>query len=266
MPTPEEITVIDGHVHVRDCFEPSGFLSAALANLDRLGAQTGAADVHGVLMLAEQSGEESFGRWAGHDRPLGRWRFDATDEACVLAAERDDGRTLTIVNGRQWTCDDKLEVLTLGSDARLDDGLDVERCIDDGLAAGAMVVLPWGFGKWTGARRERLLGLVASRGDAIVLGDSAARPVGLSDPVLDAGRRAGLAVLPGTDPLPLNSHASRAGRYALSVPGCPPRNGRWDWLRSQIVSSRDASATIGRRDGVVSALLTQIRLRVGGGK
>lgn len=261
MPPADEITIIDGHVHARPSHDAALLLSAAIANFDRLGA--GAAKVHCMLMLAEAVGEESFARWAAHDRPLGRWRFTETDEPVTLLAERDDGRVLTIINGRQWTCDDKLEVLTLGSDARLDDGMDFFECIEAGLGAGAMVVLPWGFGKWTGARRERVLEAIDRFGDRLVLGDSAARPGRGRDTVLETGRLHEVQILPGTDPLPIPSHGRRAGTYALRIDSSPPRNGRWDWLASQIRSSPPVGRTIGSRDSALGALATQVRLRLG---
>ncbi len=261
MPPADEITLIDGHVHAREAFDASLMLSAAIANFDRLGA--GSTKVHGVLMLAEASGEDAFARWGAHDRPLGRWRFTETDEPCVLQGERDDGRLLTVVNGRQWTCDDKLEVLTMSSDARLDDGMAFEACIEAGLDAGALVVLPWGFGKWTGARRDRVLQAVERFGDRLVLGDSAARPGGGRDTVLETGRAQGVPILPGTDPLPIASHTRRPGRYALQIDGAIPRNGRWDWLHAQIRSSPPTGRTIGSRDSVLGAIATQVRLRLG---
>ncbi len=259
--SPTPATLVDGHVHLRERFDVSATLSAAVGNFDALAGRGGAC--HGVLMLAESTGEESFGRLAGHDRPVGRWRFAETDDPCVLDAERDDGRLLTIVNGRQWTCDDKLEVLTLCSDARLADGMPFEACIEAGLDAGAAVVVPWGFGKWTGARRDRVLAAVERFGERLMLGDSAARPGRSPDAVLETGRRAGLPVLPGTDPLPIPAHAGRAGRYGLRLEGAPPRNGRRVWLESQIRSSRSDSRTIGSRDGVLRAIATQVRLRLG---
>lgn len=255
-----EITLVDGHVHVRGTFDVSVMLSAAVHNFDRLGA--GAARVHGTLLLAESAGEDAFARLASLDRPLGRWRFGATDEPCVIEAERDDGRLLTIVNGRQWTCDDKLEVLTLGSDARLADGMPFADCIEAGLDAEAMVVVPWGFGKWTGARRDRVLDAIERFGETLVLGDSAARPGRSRDTVLETGRLHGLPILPGTDPLPIAPHLRRAGRYGLRIEAAPPRNGRWGWLDSQIRSSPPRGRTIGSRDGVIGALGTQVRLRL----
>ncbi|MEL6497045.1 MAG: hypothetical protein AAF937_07625 [Planctomycetota bacterium] len=254
------VTLVDGHVHLRSRFNVSEILSAAVENFDAIAART--ADVHAVLLLAEAVGEESFARLAAHDRPVGRWRFDESDERCVLDAERDDGRRLAIVNGRQWTCDNKLEVLTMGGDLRLRDGMPLEACIEAGLGEGALVVLPWGFGKWTGERRRRVIAAIDRFGSSLVIGDSAARP-GRSDAVLEHARGGGLPVLPGTDPLPISPHRRRIGRYGLQLAGSPPRTGRRAWLESQIRSSQPGTRTIGSRDSLPAAIATQLRLRLG---
>lgn len=259
MPPANEITLVDGHVHARPNHDASLLLSAAVANFDRLSGS--GIRVHGTLMLAESVGEESFARWAAHDRPLGRWRFAETDESETIRAERDDGRLLTIINGRQWTCDDRLEVLTLGSNIRLDDGMPFAECVEAGLESGAMVTLPWGFGKWTGDRRNKVLEAIDRFGTRIVLGDSAARPGRGRDTVLETGRLHEVPILPGTDPLPIASHVRRAGTYALRLAHSPPPNGRWNWLQSQIRSSPPVGETIGTRDSVLGAVATQVRLR-----
>ncbi|MEO1583725.1 MAG: hypothetical protein AAFR96_04030 [Planctomycetota bacterium] len=266
MTSDQNVTVVDGHVHVRERFDVSRMLSAALRRMDALAGTHTGRHAHGVFLLAESSGEESFARLAAADRPIGRWRFRELDEAVAVEAERDDGRLMTLINGRQWTCDDKLEVLTLGSDARLSDGMPFDACLDAALEhaseTGALVVLPWGFGKWTGERGARVAAALERLGTRIAIGDSAARPGG-RDAVIEAAKALGVAVVPGTDPLPISSHAGRAGGYGMRIAGHPPAKGRWAWLREQIASSQRTAETIGSRDGWLRALATQVRLRLG---
>lgn len=266
MTPPTRATIVDGHVHIRPCFDPSAVLTAALANADRHAARLGTQDHATVLMLAEATGEDAFDRLAGSDAPVGRWRFAATPEPTVLRAERDDGRWLLLIQGRQWACAERLEVLTLASAARepegLADGIPTRDAIRIGLDAGALVTLPWGFGKWTGPRRALMLDLVDAFGGSIVLGDSAARPRGFGDPVLNQGDAAGVPILPGTDPLPVHSHRGRVGRFGLWLDGLPPQIGVIPWLLSQIRSSQPAHASIGQRDGLLAAVATQVRLRL----
>ena len=79
--------------------------------------------------------------------------------------------------------------------------------------SGAVPVLPWGFGKWwfyRGALIEALLRRPEPKW--LFLGDNGGRPEFGGSPRLlrEAGKR-GVSVLPGSDPLPLPEHASRAG-------------------------------------------------------
>ena len=266
MSRPSCATIIDGHVHIRPCFDPSSVLTAALTNADRHGARLGVQEHAVVLMLAEATGEEAFDRLAGSGAPVGRWRFEQTPEPTVLRAERDDGRSLLLIQGRQWACSERLEVLTLASGARepegLADGIPTRDAIRIGLEAGAVVTLPWGFGKWTGQRRALMLALVEEFGEDVVLGDSAARPRGFGDPVLRLGVARGVPILPGTDPLPIPSHRGRVGRYGLWLDALPPGAGVVPWLGQRIRSSQPAHASIGQRDGLFAAVATQVRLRL----
>lgn len=259
---PVPLTLIDGHVHVRASFDPSRMLSSAVERFDRAAGGLGAAQGTPVVMLAEAEGEEAFERWAGRDEPVGRWRFVVGDDPCSLTAERDDGRTLLVVQGRQWTCDDRLEVLTQCSGLRLRDGMSAEACIEDGLAAGAMVVLPWGFGKWMGERRARVLALLDRFGGRIAVSDSAARPGG-HDAVLARAAEREVPFTAGTDPLPLRSHESRVGAYGFVLPGHPPAGEQSAWLQGAVLARSHASRTFGRRDGLLGSLVTQVQLRIG---
>ena len=76
------------------------------------------------------------------------------DEAESLTASSKSGQDLSIVAGRQIVTAENLEILALGFDAGLDDGLPIDEVILAVQAAGALCVLPWGFGKWTGKRGQ----------------------------------------------------------------------------------------------------------------
>ncbi|MCL4183315.1 MAG: hypothetical protein KJ011_07690, partial [Burkholderiaceae bacterium] len=88
------------------------------------------------------------------------------------------------------------------------------------LDAGALVILPWGAGKWWGAR-GRLVHIACERfaGRAgFLLGDSAARPHGWRLPAgLAAAQRAGVPVVCGTDPMPVSGEEGRVGSYCFEV-------------------------------------------------
>ena len=262
---PDVVTLIDAHVHLRQSHDPAAVLDGAVRHFERASTRLGAKSCEGVLMLTEAKGEHGFDRLASTESPIGRWRVESTADPHVVRCRHDDDRSLLIVNGRQTATRDGLEVLTLASAVEIDDGLGVEETIEQGLEAGALVTLPWGFGKWTGKRKARMLELVRRFGPkGIALGDSAARPAGLGDgAIFGLAREMGVPILPGTDPLPIPSHASRAGQYGLWLEGWLDPGTASEDLRHRLASPLPNDSAIGRRDGLVRAIVTQVRVRLG---
>lgn len=260
-----EVTFVDAHVHLRARHDPGAVLDGAAAHFGRMGDRLGARRVEGVLMLAEAAGEHGFDRLASATGEVGGWRTESLADPLVIRCRRDEETSLLVVSGRQIATREGLEVLTQISGAQIPDGLGVRETIEEGLAAGALLTLPWGFGKWTSGRKKLMLELVrAYASHGIALGDSAGRPAGLGEgAVFGLGRQLGAPVLPGTDPLPLSGHERRAGQYALWFEGVLDERAPSADLRGRLGRPLSGDATIGRRDGLVRSILTQIRLRLG---
>jgi hypothetical protein len=110
-------------------------------------------------------------------------------------------------------------VLALGTTARLRDGEPIETTLGAVRLAGGAAVLPWGVGKWLGSRGavvERVL--EDPRWRDVHLGDNGNRPQLAPEPAqFAAARRAGRAVLPGSDPLPLPGEEARVGSYGFAA-------------------------------------------------
>lgn len=261
---PEFVTLIDTHVHLRPSHDPAAVLDGAADHFARASKRLGATGFEGVLMLAEAAGEHGFEKLASATASVGRWRIEATGDPLALRCTRDDGSVFWVVNGRQVATKQGLEVLTLISGIELPDALGIEETIERGLEAGALVTLPWGFGKWTGSRKGLMQGLIRTYGGrGVALGDSAGRPAGLGEgAVLGLGRRLGVAILPGTDPLPIPGHRRRAGQYGLWIAGRLDPGALTVDLRKRLSDPLPGDATIGWRDGLLRAILTQVRLRL----
>lgn len=213
----------DTHVHFHACFEEASFLGAAA---DNLGVESGESDqVSGVICLTETETANWFERLKERmgEVPSSRiagWSLQKTGEPQSVIAADDRGRKLAIIAGRQIVCEERLEVLALGFAGRFADGQpirDVLRSVD---GDGAIAVVPWGFGKWTGRRRAIVEDLLDSPPCRFFLGDNGGRPAGLPAPALfaEAASR-GMAVLPGTDPFPFSWDARRVGTYGLEWDG-----------------------------------------------
>jgi hypothetical protein len=210
---------IDGHVHVRACFDPARFLDAAAG---RLIDPVEPAPRIGGLLLSEAAGDQVFEAWRGLER-LGAWRIQATREAESLRLSRaDDDATLMVIAGRQIVTAERLEVLALCTAAAFADGLPLRATMQAVLEAGAVCVLPWGFGKWTGRRGALVREVIQEDcfpGRGWWLGDNGGRCGLWGEPSLFAfGGERGIGVLPGTDPLNLAREESKVGRYGFVLP------------------------------------------------
>jgi hypothetical protein len=216
-----QAVLIDAHVHFHDCFDLGAFLDGATGNFERarraLPQPSGGPD---VLMLAERAGDRWFDDWWNDPgRGTGSWRFDRTAEPSSLLARLAGQTRLVVVAGRQLVTSEGLEVLALGTRAELASGRDLEATLDAVRAAGALPVLPWGVGKWLGAR-GRLVDEAIERRDGrlLFLGDNGGRCRAFPAPArLGRAKRDGLLVLPGSDPLPLPGQERRVGAFGFGL-------------------------------------------------
>jgi len=130
-------------------------------------------------------------------------------------------RAFVVLAGRQVAAREDLEVLALGTTARHPDGQPIREVLAWARAQDALPVVPWGPGKWLGARAALLRALVEeARGQELYLGDESSRPISWSPPRPFAWAEAhGVRNLPGTDPLPFPRERTRAGGYGFWTDG-----------------------------------------------
>jgi hypothetical protein len=212
--------LLDAHVHYHSCFDAKGFLDAAWRNLRPMRQSGG--DHQTCLCLTEAAGERALERLhAATTSQLREWRIDVTAEVGSLAARRSDGAELLLVAGRQIVTRDGLEVLALGGSPLGADGAPIRDVIEATRTAGAVPVLPWGFGKWTLGRGATVAAVInESRSPDLFLGDNGGRAALLPpSPLFRAAAARAIWVLPGSDPLPFPSQQDRVGSYGCVVPG-----------------------------------------------
>ncbi|MGH8478645.1 MAG: hypothetical protein ACREXK_03460 [Gammaproteobacteria bacterium] len=229
MPGNTPAVLIDTHVHIHGCFPLSGFFDAAHANFERAArAQPGSRKSSqdgfiGVLMLTETARADCFQRlsaWADGpadgDSGLGEWRLRHTEETGSVMAERRQ-QCLYIIAGRQIVTAERLEVLALGFEGFVPDGEPIRQVLDRVRSAAAVAVIPWGFGKWWGGRGKVVSALLKDHERlGFFLGDNSGRTAFLGRPAhFEDARRDGIAILPGTDPLPFPAEYGRAGSFGL---------------------------------------------------
>jgi hypothetical protein len=158
---------------------------------------------------------------------------------------------------------ERLEVLALGCADTIPDGRPVQEVIRQVSGCGALAVIPWGLGKWWG-RRGRLVRALLDAPDLprFCLGDNGGRArVWRSPRLFTVARRRGMSVLPGSDPLPLPSHVTRAGSYGFVLddwdgPSQPARA-----IVARIRALKRSPAVFGHLSSIGSMVRSQVAIR-----
>jgi hypothetical protein len=256
--------LVDAHVHIHPCFPLDSFFDEALANFRRAARSLDLAGAIGCLLLTEMAGSH----WL-HEAPgtVGAWTLGSTGEEDSLVARRSSGESLIVVGGRQIVAHERLEVLALGRNVDIPDGLPLNETLQRVREGGALPVLPWGFGKWSGRRGALVAATLARPGGELYLGDNSNRLqlAGVPRLLREAGER-GILVLPGTDPLPFPNHAGRAGSFGFVLEG--PLEGTLDTLRPaedllrRVRALREQPRTYGRGETLPRFLRDQASLQL----
>jgi hypothetical protein len=210
--------LVDGHVHLHDCFAVPDVLDAAAANFAAAAKSLGLPrQPTGCMLLAESRGVDQFARLADGTAACGAWRVSPTAEPVSLLARRPGAMPIVLVAGRQIVSRERLEVLAIGTRATFADGRPLDEALAGVRAADAVAVVPWGVGKWQGARGRRIADLLErDRDQPLFAGDNGGR-LGLAPrPKLFArAQRSGVPVLAGSDPLPSPDQLAKVGGYGF---------------------------------------------------
>ena len=218
-----DITILDAHVHIHDCFDISDFLDHAYENF-RLECElySDTDQFNGAILLTESFGTNWFTRLQQSAVGPGRcswknWSISTNDEAESLTASSKSGQELSVVAGRQIVTAENLEILAIGLNAEVEDGMPIDEVIQTVQAAGALCILPWGFGKWVGKRGQIVRNVLdGDLGSNFFIGDSAGRLALWPQPSeFETATKKNIRILRGSDPLPYKSQVSSVGRFGL---------------------------------------------------
>ena len=264
--------VIDAHVHIHDCYSLPEFFDAAYQNMMNAAKQNGAInDVSGVLLLTETIHADWFEKYSnfsdsgGNVTPgLGEWMVYPTEERNSLLIKKSSGEQVFVIAGRQIITAENLEVLALGTEKSFKDGLPVATAVASVLSCGALAVLPWGFGKWFGKRGSTVSKLIPDITDSrIFMGDNSGRPVFLPEPVqFSIARKAGLAILPGSDSLPLKRAQKRVGQFGAILQGQLSPKQPAKQLIALLADKSVNLSPYGHLEKTVQFFINQISLRI----
>lgn len=263
-------TLVDGHVHIHEQFELGAVLDAALKNFKEAARGLGLDwPCRMLLMLTETAAADQFGSiksTGGNDNTgnkFGAWAFEPTAESCSLRLRLSTGEEIFVIAGRQILTAERLEVLALGSDVVYPDGEIIETCIERIRATGAVVVLPWGFGKWWG-RRGHIIRRLLDQGGAtsFYLGDNSGRPKFLPSPSeFSSATARGMHILPGTDPLPFPEEASRVGRFGFCLHAAVSTEMPAADLKRMLSDQETKPIAYGRGEGLLRFIRNQMAMQ-----
>lgn len=236
---------VDAHVHFHDAMRVAPTLDAAAMNFRAAGRRSDG--LLGVLLLTQANTERVFETLQDSPR-AGDWQVGpASAEAETLIARRGT-EGIALVCGRQLRTAEGLEVLALGTRERFPDGLPLGDAIASVQDSGAVAVLPWGFGKWLGARgRQVEQAFSSSAPERLFAGDNGGRVGSLPMPRLirEAAAR-GFRVLPGSDPFPFAGDHRRVGGFGFMASTELPLSAPWRALRRWLLGSTGSPLPYGR--------------------
>lgn len=208
------MVLMDAHVHVYPGIDVAGLLSAAAREFQKTSERLSAVRWRAVLFLTEIATVDWFESVvaSGAAGAIGPWTLALAPDDPLRIEASGGGPPLDIIAGRQIVTAEHIEVHALGTRAKIPDRMDLSATIAAVRAVDALAVLPWGVGKWLGARRALISEILSGTSD-VYLSDNGGRPGFWRDPLLARARRAGKPVLSGTDPLPLPAEEYRVGGF-----------------------------------------------------
>lgn len=252
---------VDAHVHFHQRKLVGRTLDAALANLR---AVTGRSQgLVGALLLTQASCEKVFEELES-EHSVDRWTLRPAAQEVETLIARKDGAELAIVCGRQIRAEAGLEVLALGTRQHFPDGQSLAATVRSVQEAGAVSVLPWGFGKWMG-RRGRLIEstLAASGVRELFVGDNGSRLAAVATPTLIRRcEQQGFRVLPGTDPFPFGDDYRRVGAFGFVAELSGMADAPWAGLREWLMHLDRSPEPFGRACGTCRFLFNQLGIQI----
>lgn len=216
---------IDGHVHIHPDFNLNRFFAAALENFSRAAGKQDASDDNTRYVLAlteggdcdvfsnlyQQAQAVSFEEASVIQPASDSFVFHKTAEANSLIV-RKGNQAIILVAGRQLVSKENIELLSLFSAIKIKDKtLSLAKLAQTVADNDGLAVVPWGVGKWFGARGKVVSSLLFSNPVfPLFCGDNGNRPLLWPEPaLLRQARELGVPLLSGSDPLPLASHVNR---------------------------------------------------------
>jgi len=241
--------IADTHIHLYPCYD----LITAFDNL-RLNLQQIAPGAARAAFFTERSDCEYFaGIRDGAVKVVSNdFRIEPLNEKEGLILIEKDGSLLYLFSGRQIVSVERIEILALTTDLKLDDDMPAQDVINAITDAGGVPVLSWAPGKWMFKRKNIISELINSFSpDKMLIGDTTLRPTLWMEPLLmRKAVKIGFSVLAGSDPLPFIGEEKYLGRYGSIINGPFDKNKPVASIRKLLTSTDVLKTRAGKRCGL----------------
>jgi len=243
--------IIDTHVHIYPCYDIKLALDTLRTNLTHL-------DKKAICMafLAERSDCHFFDDLKKITDQISdsELKIRYLDNALLL--QETGYPDLYLFPGRQIITREKIEILSLTVDLKIEDGLAAQEVIDLIRQKGGLPVLSWAPGKWFFKRKNVIEKLLASnKPGSLLLGDTTLRPTCWLQPLLmKKAVRKGFTVISGSDPLPFAGEEHVMGRYGVSIDSDFDEQNPVQSIRTLLVQPGLKLPFVGKRGDLLTTL------------
>ncbi|KAA3599682.1 MAG: hypothetical protein D8M57_03955 [Candidatus Scalindua sp. AMX11] len=258
--------VIDGHVHYYNCYDPERFFDAAITNLEISFRSNNSKEgnLQKILLFTEGKEHNNFSRFKNNGIRGHNFGFENTKEGCSLILTKNSEPHCFILAGRQIVTQEKLEILSLASTHKIEDGLPAKEVVTTLLDRKEITVLPWGVGKWFFKRGKTIKKIVKEyHSPYLFIGDNGARPSFWPTPKLyDISKEFGVRVVSGSDPLPFSEDTCRVGTFGFTIEGRVSVDKPAESFRNILLSNKGSITLFGNRDNARQFLRRQLKHRL----
>jgi hypothetical protein len=213
--------IIDGHLHLYPRYDMARAANGLLENLGKLISPSGRANTVFMGLLAESQSCRFYQELLKLGAPChyGPFKLVAGPDEGAITLLKHDRIQGYLIAGRQIVTAEKLEILALGRDVSVKDGLSAEDTLQAIRAQNAVPVLSWSPGKWFFGRGKRIQNLIETQSPgSFLIGDTGLRPTFWPLPrLMKMASRLSYKIIGGSDPLPIAGEECWIGTYGMTV-------------------------------------------------
>lgn len=211
---------VDGHVHIYSAEQATEALDAASGNFYAAAQLADTVAGYGLLLLADPKNAPAFDWLCGLPAALAgqvpeAWSIVSRPDEHTIHLTKAGMLPLAILAGRQVISAENLEVLVFPRTVAGRDGGTLQSLVTSAISANGLAILPWGVGKWLGARGRLVRNILATiTDDRLTVGDNGGRPsFWHKAAILQEANEKGITNIPGSDPLPVVGEIGRIGSF-----------------------------------------------------